>query len=895
MKKKLIMGLISLLCVSTTCLTSCMKNGVDGKDGTNGVDGSAGKDGKDGVSIVSITKTSTSGLIDTYTILYSDGHTSLFTVTNGSNGEQGIQGERGSDGHTSVITIGSNGNWYVDGVDTGFSAKGEKGDKGEDGKTYETIVSVEKTGSDGNVDTYTITYADGKTYSFTVTNGADGSQGIQGDPGEDGHTPVVTIGSNGNWFVDGKDTGKSTKGEKGEQGDKGETGEKGDTGKSAYDLYKEAHPEYTGSEEEWLEDLASGKLRKITIDFNTNGGSLIESITTSFGSYITVETPTKDGSEFVGWKLNGSLIDINTYVFMASCTLEAEWKDADTVKVTFDANGGVVVPGTMNVVYGKEYTLPTPSKKYQTFSGWKYETTSIPLTGTWDYTHYALTLKAEWTAPKIYVDLSVDAEYGAVDTSRVTITEGDYYTLPVPSSIKAGYTFYGWYLDDQRVTDENGHSLDICEWDKTTKLTASYCVKISDIYQFMKLGGQDLNGNYLVTQDLDFKGLGVNAINSFTGTFDFGGHTMSNFVLLSGATGNVSSGLFKTVEGGIIKNLTIENATCNEENASGLIGNLKTKAMGIRSSIKSSYLGDCEWVDSSITNITIKNSFNKAIHSVLVGSAEVGDPENAFYHYAPSKTGEIDISNVLIENSGDDCFSEIVYSVNCIALHTRDDYSSIGEWHFREIQICMDDIVIDNDDGECKATFIYNGENMNKCDEKSNADYGSYEYGRLGGKIKIENCQSNILSENGICYIRSGYSPWNISVSRTAITGDTTCAWGYVDVLEDSCNYGTTSYWGAKLSTHCVDLGGEKGKYKYNRKMTGDFNSSDADNIKSSVNLYPDANGNYTYWSQDGVEAVINDASLIEKQFFTSLLGFDEANWNLDDIDVANGKYPMIA
>ncbi len=57
MKKKFILGIISLLCVGSTCLTSCMKDGVDGKDGINGVDGSAGMDGKDGSQIYTGTGT----------------------------------------------------------------------------------------------------------------------------------------------------------------------------------------------------------------------------------------------------------------------------------------------------------------------------------------------------------------------------------------------------------------------------------------------------------------------------------------------------------------------------------------------------------------------------------------------------------------------------------------------------------------------------------------------------------------------------------------------------------------------------------------------------------------------------------------------------------------------
>ena len=39
-----------------------------------------------------------------------------------------------------------------------------------------SIVSIEKTATDGLVDTYTIYYSDGSEYSFEVTNGADGEK-----------------------------------------------------------------------------------------------------------------------------------------------------------------------------------------------------------------------------------------------------------------------------------------------------------------------------------------------------------------------------------------------------------------------------------------------------------------------------------------------------------------------------------------------------------------------------------------------------------------------------------------------------------------------------------------------------------------------------------------------
>lgn len=89
-------------------------------NGIQGIQGVKGDTGDTGVGISNITKTGTSGLIDTYTITFTNGNTTTFEVSNG----------RG-------------------------------------------IVSIAKTATQGLVDTYTITYNDSTTSTFTVTNGKD--------------------------------------------------------------------------------------------------------------------------------------------------------------------------------------------------------------------------------------------------------------------------------------------------------------------------------------------------------------------------------------------------------------------------------------------------------------------------------------------------------------------------------------------------------------------------------------------------------------------------------------------------------------------------------------------------------------------------------------------------
>ena len=80
--------------------------------------------GEAGNNIIDIKKTSSDGLVDTYTITRTDGVTTTFEVTNGK-----------------------------------------------------SITDIKKTGSTGLVDTYTITYNDETTSTFTVTNGKDGKDG----------------------------------------------------------------------------------------------------------------------------------------------------------------------------------------------------------------------------------------------------------------------------------------------------------------------------------------------------------------------------------------------------------------------------------------------------------------------------------------------------------------------------------------------------------------------------------------------------------------------------------------------------------------------------------------------------------------------------------------------
>ena len=69
------------------------------------------------------------------------------------------------------------------------------------GKDGVGIQKIEKTDTQGLIDTYTITLTNGSTATFTVTNGADGVNGVDGANGKngvDGFSPVITEDENNN-------------------------------------------------------------------------------------------------------------------------------------------------------------------------------------------------------------------------------------------------------------------------------------------------------------------------------------------------------------------------------------------------------------------------------------------------------------------------------------------------------------------------------------------------------------------------------------------------------------------------------------------------------------------------------------------------------------------------
>ena len=166
----------------------------------------------------------------------------------GSQGNPGTPGTPGANGYTPYI---QDGNWYINGVDTGVQAVGQNGTNGQNGQSFQMNSGLYSTpdnwGEAGNVDADnnpllqlpTLPQASGMTgYAYVVydplttplepfydlyyANDNDNDwtiihpfSGIKGQDGTNGETPYI---SGGYWYIGGTNTGVPATGPQGNPG-----------------------------------------------------------------------------------------------------------------------------------------------------------------------------------------------------------------------------------------------------------------------------------------------------------------------------------------------------------------------------------------------------------------------------------------------------------------------------------------------------------------------------------------------------------------------------------------------------------------------------------------------------------------------------------------------------
>jgi len=195
--------------------------------------------------------------------------------------------------------------------------------------------------------------------------------------------------------------------------------------------------------------FAAWTVNSYPVIFASEGGSPVAGASVDYGTHvIRPADPTRVGHSFAGWFADAALttawdFDLDTMP-SGELTLHAAW-DVNSYGVSFDENGGSIVPD-LTVAYDTLVTEPAdPSRVGHTFAGWFAD---AALTVPWRFgvdTMPAadLMLRAAWTVNSYPV--AFDANGGGAVPGQ-DVDYGTLVTEPAAPS-RAGHTFAGWFAD----------------------------------------------------------------------------------------------------------------------------------------------------------------------------------------------------------------------------------------------------------------------------------------------------------------------------------------------------------------------------------------------------------------------------------------------------------------
>ncbi|NCA68345.1 MAG: hypothetical protein EOM87_09840, partial [Clostridia bacterium] len=208
--------------------------------------------------------------------------------------------------------------------------------------------------------------------------------------------------------------------------------------------------------------------RKVTVSYDTVGGTQIDSVIISRGTTVSAPTaPTKSGYSFAGWYTDPQFntpFDF-TNPLTGDITLYAKWNPENHTVTILNSNenmGNVSDTSGVLYPYGSEATLTAiPSSGYS-FLGW-YDQTETLVSSSSNYIFTMpdsdITLTARWSVNEYTI--SLNPEGGIIGSGSIDTEFGASFTLPVPT--KTGYAFTGWYDGDNGTgiiyTSVNGVSV----------------------------------------------------------------------------------------------------------------------------------------------------------------------------------------------------------------------------------------------------------------------------------------------------------------------------------------------------------------------------------------------------------------------------------------------------
>ncbi len=201
-------------------------------------------------------------------------------------------------------------------------------------------------------------------------------------------------------------------------------------------------------------------------DYNTFDTFLGSEVCMTYESLPSFSQYAPTGYEITGYYLaDGTEFDVEEKTVDRATSLYIS-KSPKKYTVTLDANGGALaedVEDTKEVTYNSSYSLPVPTREGYTFLGWSYyqsqdyyndlytDADGISI-NSWR-TASNTTLYARWQINYYQVDTLKNLEEAGSVTGNGSHAYHSSYTLSATTN--AGYTFIGWYDEDDNKVSED--------------------------------------------------------------------------------------------------------------------------------------------------------------------------------------------------------------------------------------------------------------------------------------------------------------------------------------------------------------------------------------------------------------------------------------------------------
>ena len=296
------------------------------------------------------------------------------------------------------------------------------------------------------------------------------------------------------------------------------SGIQGDTGKSAYEIYLKYHPEYTGTEEEWINEITNSYY--YTVSFETNNESVIENQLVKKGNKIVKpEDPIKENYTFEGWYYQGEKWSFVGYVVTENMVLEARWKiDQYQLVLNKNIDNAGIVTGEGLIDYGEEVTINAQVNQGYEFLGWFDGNTELTKNTSYTFNMPATNVTYEARYEFVYLKGNQKIYFGSYPQTLINETGSPYLiaelntkagSLPTSSDL-GNWTDYNYYVEGnvtsfmyyQDIDYDNNGIYDYRGIYLTQYRPKKYTTTSSDSSTYQDDNGFELNTVYWFSYDL---------------------------------------------------------------------------------------------------------------------------------------------------------------------------------------------------------------------------------------------------------------------------------------------------------------------------------------------------------------------------------------------------------